>query len=66
MFKSYWLKKYLRNENKNLISENAQLNDNSPKKWFIIGAAVALGSLVLGMIIPNIRWRKKDSWGGSF
>ena len=56
----------LTNENKSLISENAQLNDDSLKKWFIIGAAVALGSLVLGMIIPNIRWRKKDSWGGSF
>lgn len=52
--------------NKQLVSENARLNDNSLKEWFIIGAVVALGSLILGLIIPNIKWRKKDSWAGSF
>ncbi len=48
--------------NKQLISENAKLNDDSLKEWFIIGAVVALGSLILGLIIPSIKWRKKDSW----
>jgi SH3 domain protein len=48
--------------NKQLISENAKLNDKSLKEWFIIGAVVALGSLILGLIIPSIKWRKKDSW----
>ena len=52
--------------NQQLVAENANLNDNSLKEWFIIGAAVAIGSLILGLIIPNIRWRKKDSWAGSF
>ena len=52
--------------NKSLLTENARLNDNSLKEWFIIGAVVALGSLLLGLIIPNIKWRKKDSWAGSF
>ena len=53
-------------KNKSLLTENAKLNDNSLKEWFIIGAVVALGSLILGLIIPNIKWRKKDSWAGSF
>lgn len=52
--------------NESLMSENARLNDNSLKEWFIIGAVVAIGSLILGLIIPNIKWRKKDSWAGSF
>jgi SH3 domain protein len=52
--------------NESLMSENARLNDNSLKEWFIIGAVVAIGSLLLGLIIPNIKWRKKDSWAGSF
>ena len=56
----------LSSRNKMLMSENAKLNDNSLKEWFIIGAVVALGSLILGLIIPNIKWRKKDSWAGSF
>ena len=56
----------LSSRNKSLLSENAKLNDNSLKEWFIIGAVVALGSLILGLIIPNIKWRKKDSWAGSF
>lgn len=56
----------LTNNHKKLQSENAMLSDSSLKEWFIIGAAVAIGSLILGLIIPSIRWRKKDSWGGSF
>lgn len=52
--------------NESLMTENARLNDNSLKEWFIIGAVVAIGSLILGLIIPSIRWRKKDSWAGSF
>lgn len=53
-------------KNQQLAEENAKLNDKSLKEWFIIGAVVALGSILFGLIIPNIRWRKKDSWAGSF
>ena len=47
-------------------SENQQLRDSSLKEWFVIGGAVALVSLLLGLIIPSIKWRKRDSWGGGF
>lgn len=56
----------LRSQNDILATENANLKDKSLKEWFMIGAAVALGSLILGMIIPSIRWRKKSSWGDGF
>lgn len=44
------------------LAENEQLADDSIKEWFMIGAGVTLVSLFIGLIIPSIRWRKKDSW----
>lgn len=52
-----------RNINDALINENAQLKDNNIKEWFVIGAIVSLGSLIFGLIIPSISWRRKKSWG---
>lgn len=46
--------------------ENEQLSDDSIKEWFMIGAGVSIGSLILGLIIPSIRWKKKSSWGSDF
>lgn len=54
------------NDIEQLTQQNAQLSDSSIKEWFMIGAAVSLGSLFFGLIIPRIRWRKKQSWGGGF
>jgi len=47
-----------------LIEENSQLADDSTKDWFILGAAVSLGSLLFGLLITRINWkRKRHSWG---
>ena len=56
----------MKTRNQELQAENARLNDKNIKEWFMIGAAVSLGSLFFGLIIPRIQWRKKESWGGSF
>ena len=53
-------------KNQELIDENAFLADQNIKQWFMIGAAVSIGSLLLGIILTRINWRKKDSWAGSF
>lgn len=42
--------------------ENQILKDSSHKEWFIAGAVVLLGGFLLGLIIPKIRWKKKDKW----
>ena len=50
-----------------LDKDNQQLRSNVTQEWFIIGGAVSIGSLILGLIITRINWRKKrDSWGDSF
>jgi SH3 domain protein len=55
------------NEEFNTVqAENTQLRDRSIKEWFMIGGGVSLISLFLGLIIPSIKWRKRDSWGGGF
>ena len=50
--------------NKLLTEENQQLSSESTKDWFILGAAVSLGSLLFGLLITRINWkRKRHSWG---
>jgi len=42
--------------------ENQALKDRSQREWFIAGAGVLLGGMLLGLLIPKIRWKKKSSW----
>jgi len=46
--------------------ENSHLRNRNIKEWFMIGGGVSLISLFFGLIIPNIKWRKRDSWSGGF
>lgn len=45
-----------------LHQENQVLKDRSRRDWFIAGAGVLLGGLILGLLIPRIRWKKRSSW----
>jgi SH3 domain protein len=45
-----------------LGNENQLLREETKRNWFVTGAAVTLGSLFLGLIIPRIPWRKRRSW----
>ena len=50
-----------------LEKDNQQLRSNVMQEWFMIGGAVSIGSLILGLILTRINWRRKrDSWGDSF
>ena len=50
-----------------LDKDNQSLRSNVAQEWFMIGGAVSLGSLIVGLILTRINWRrKKDSWGDSF
>ena len=42
--------------------ENENLKDRTARDWFMVGAAVVLLGIIVGLIIPRIRWRKKSSW----
>ena len=44
--------------------ENKQFKSiHKDRQWFIIGALTAIGSLVLGLVITRIPWRRRKSWG---
>lgn len=42
--------------------ENLSLKDRTARDWFMVGAAVVLLGIIIGLIIPKIRFRKKSSW----
>lgn len=50
-----------RAEQRTLIEENERLSDASTQNWFLIGAGVIILGMLIGLTIPNIRWKKKRS-----
>ncbi|WP_022949044.1 TIGR04211 family SH3 domain-containing protein [Methylohalobius crimeensis] len=47
---------------KQLQLENRALNSDNSQRWFLIGAGVLVGGLVLGLILPHLRWRRRHQW----
>jgi len=48
----------------NLKQENRELSNESSQQWFLIGAGVLVSGIILGLIIPSLRVRRrKSSWG---
>ena len=45
-----------------LHQENESLKDRTARDWFMVGAAVVLLGIIIGLIIPRIRFRKKAAW----
>jgi SH3 domain protein len=42
--------------------ENDRLSGTSTREWFLAGGGVLFFGLLLGLILPRIRWRRKRSW----
>lgn len=49
-------------EQETLRQENMALHDRTARDWFMIGAGVLIVGIILGLIIPRIRVRKRSSW----
>lgn len=49
-------------ERDRLRLEVGKLRVSSDRDWFVAGAGVILLGMLLGLIIPKIRWQRKDSW----
>lgn len=49
-----------------LQQENGELASRRNRDWFIAGAAVLLAGVLVGIIVPRIRWRKRSRWSDSF
>jgi SH3 domain protein len=46
----------------NLEAENDRLSGTTTREWFLVGGGVLFFGLLLGLILPRIRWRRKRSW----
>ena len=46
-----------------LKQQNSVLEDRSARNWFITGTGVMILGMLIGLITPRLRWRKKSSWG---
>ena len=43
-------------------SEIQELKDRRNRDWFMAGAAVLIGGILLGLILPKLRMRRRSSW----
>lgn len=53
----------LTQEHELVLQSNQSLKDRSARDWFLVGAGVILLGMIIGLIIPKIRWRRRSSWG---
>ena len=52
----------IQREQETLRQENEALRDRTARDWFMIGAGVVIVGIILGLILPRIRIRKRSSW----
>ena len=45
-----------------LTTDNARLAGRSDQNWFIVGAAVLLAGIVIGLIAPSVRRKRRSDW----
>ena len=45
-----------------LTAENAMLASRNNQNWFVVGAAVLLGGIVIGLIAPSLRRKRRSDW----
>ncbi len=53
-------------ERERLEAENKTLKDRTAMNWFLRGAGVIIAGILLGLIIPRIRFRRRDSWSSGY
>jgi SH3 domain protein len=52
----------LESEVDNLTANNTQLAGRNNQNWFVVGAAVLLGGIVIGLIAPSLRRKRRSDW----
>lgn len=49
-----------------LQQENRDLKNQTTQRWFLIGAGVVTGGILIGLILPHLSFRRrKNTWGSS-
>jgi SH3 domain protein len=45
-----------------LTAQNAALAGRSSQNWFIVGAGVLFGGIVIGLVVPSLRRKRRSEW----
>jgi len=45
-----------------LTASNTRLARQDKQSWFIVGAGVLLGGIVIGLIVPSLRRKRRSDW----
>jgi len=45
-----------------LMTQNAELASRANREWFLLGAGVLVAGIVLGLIIPSLRRKRRTDW----
>jgi|SRR5690606_28959351 SH3 domain protein len=45
-----------------LAMENTELASDARQSWFLVGAGVLFGGILIGLVAPNFRRKKRSSW----
>jgi SH3 domain protein len=54
----------LTRSNEELKAEKRELENQGAQRWFMIGSGVVVGGILIGLLLPHLRIRRrKDSWG---
>ena len=54
----------LTREVEDLKQENRDLSNEATREWFLIGAGVIIAGILIGLILPHLRFqRRRSSWG---
>ncbi len=54
----------LTREVEDIKQQNRELENKTAQNWFLIGGGVVVGGILLGLILPHLRVRRrKSSWG---
>ncbi|MEJ2693662.1 MAG: TIGR04211 family SH3 domain-containing protein [Candidatus Thiodiazotropha sp.] len=54
----------LTREAEDLKQENRDLSNEATRDWFLIGAGVIVAGILIGLILPHLRFqRRRSSWG---
>ena len=45
-----------------LTADNSRLSGSSTQRWFIVGAGVLLAGIVVGLVAPSLRRKRRSDW----
>ena len=52
----------LKTELQSVQQENLSLKDRSQREWFVRGAGVVIAGILIGLILPKIRFSRRSRW----